>query len=247
MFAPAVGTQTAYDHPSLEALVGESEAVVVGRIASVVIDTPPGKSSKWVDMTVQVDETIKGKKAKTIHIKVQSGWMDDIYVQWQEHKTRLLVLVPYHEADEFRSPTIKSIDEEQVPAEKGRYGMDWTAMYSMDFRLLDTPVLILDAARRFAKKYPREVRIVGVYGYPPLVSPKLHPGGDGNTMQLPNVPEMKTVAKGMVENPERWLKLLPGARDPFARNVPITAEHIHKLGQAILDAIEKATGGGASR
>lgn len=234
----AARAQTGYSHPSLESLVGGSKSVVVGHLLSVgPFDVPAVRGGnpehKGIELTLKVDEQIKGPSAKTIVLKSDFDAQQPEFDEWKTLGTKLLFLIPFESPDEMRYWSVLRLDEKPGPVESKTYGHEWTATFSMDFRLLDAAPLILETARAFAKKHPGEVATIQIEGYPPLSSPKLHPRGDANVMVLPKVPELAQMARQMIDHPEKWLAE-PGRPQ-------IKADYVRSLGKAIQAALAKAS------
>ncbi len=244
LLSTVTNSQVGRTHLSLESLVGDSETVVVGQITQLEFKLPAGKlDNEWAYITLQIDKTIKGKTRKSIQLVSQSIYGKDVYMQWMQFASELIVFVPYREAGEFHDPTIQRLDNTDDGDLKKPYLRKWRAMFSMDFYLLDSRDAILDAAHKFMKKNKGRVAVLQIADCPPIRSHRLQSPGDVNTTHLPNVPEVKNMATEMVEHPERWLDRHSGAFD-FLRNKPMTpVEVVQRLGAGILAAIEKAQDG----
>ena len=240
LLSAVVNHQIGRQYPSLEAMVGSSETVVVGRITSLDFEIPPGKKYRWVTMTVQVDELIKGEQTVTLRLTSQLIYGEEVFRQWQDFETRLLIFIPHQKHGVIRDLTFKRLDDTKDENEEKRHLIDWKAMYSMDFRLLDSRKKILVVARQFMTKYKGQVEVLRVTGYPLVRSPRFPGPADANRMLLPNVPEVKKMAQEMIEQPEIWLERLHGELDSMARLSPITLEKIQALGRRIQAAIDKS-------
>lgn len=232
---PQIGRQ----YLSLEAMVGSSETVVVGRISSVEFKVPNGKQYRWVNMTVQVDEVIKGEKTDTLTFTSQLTHRDEVFTQWREFETKMLIFIQYQEEGIIRDPWFVRLDDTKDEIEDKRHLSDWNALYSMDFRLLDSSKKILTAARKFMKKHKGQVEALRVSGYPLVRSPRFPSQADANRMLLPNVPELKKMAMQMIEHPEIMMKRLRGELDTTVKLAPITLEQIQSTGRRIQAAIDK--------
>lgn len=232
LLAPALNAQIGYTHWSLEAKIGQSETVAVGRMISIKGVSFPGRQ-KALDITVEVDEALKGKTVKTLNLTSPDSFMKDVYGQCKERRSKLLFFVTYKDPDSYLDWTAHRLEEQPEPAVKGYLGsLKWTAMFSMDFRLLDSADLILHAARQFVKKHPGLVAPIVVPRQPLVSSPKLHPPGDANGTVLPDVPDVRKMGREMVERPERWLK---GPKQT-AKIRSQTLEWVRSWGQEIMNA-----------
>lgn len=243
----AARAQVGRTFESLEAMICQSRAVVLGRIVGVA-ESPSSSGESGLEVKVRVYESIKGKLTKVLRLKHQQVFREEMFKRWQSEETKLLFFVFPANPSNLPEFQVHSLSE-RLP--EGRLDDPYiSAMFSMDYRLLDTPELILKAARNFVKRHPGEIKVLSVHSYPPFNSSKFPSRGDGNTTYLPFLPEVKKMADEMVNHPERWVKRFfgPGGYrfDPVygaeLSDPHMKAEAARNLGRSILAAIEEASG-----
>ncbi len=245
LVAGTAGAQSGRTFESLEAMIGQSSTVAVGRIVGLTA-SPWNSGQKGLELTVRVDELIKGEPAKVLHLRHQQAFREELFKQWQTDETKLLFFVQRAASSIVPEFQVHSLAE-RLP--EGKLNDPYiSAMFSMDYRLLDTPELILKAARIFVKTHPGEVKVWEIHSYPPFNSSKFPSRADANVTHLPALPEVKRMASEMVDRPERWVKRFfgPGGYpyDPVygaeLTNDRMKAEAVRNLGRSILAATDEA-------
>lgn len=222
----AADAQIGIHHYTLESLIAPAEYVVLGSIKHVEevapnpdgLDKfrrrePLGNRRMRVKLDIQVNEILKGKPPKELH--VVTDVRREMYRpgQWVDSDDeRLWFIYPLNELERENESSGKlKVDRKwrsySFAGEREKayfYGTQWEPILTIDLKVLKTKEEILRRSREFAAVSPWPQRTTSVNVYRFVVSPT-GSVGDANSLSFPIHRWLEPAALRMIEQPESFL------------------------------------------
>jgi len=219
LFGTPSWAQTGKGFICLEALVGRADVVFTGTILRLDRTQPPKNQYPLFTLTVQVGSVLKGTPGKTVTLQRQFAADDKRWEQWTADHTPMLWLLGPDVDDDIggRDPftgwsTLRL--GVAVPAERFFVRSRALPAFSMYLKVFRTPEEAMARIKAFLKANPKKAEyhhmaVSGDFAYQLMQS-----NGDWNDITLPLVPELETLAKRMIREPEALSPLREHRRIP---------------------------------
>lgn len=186
---------------SLEWIAADSDAIVRGEVTAVASRPGPGQVV-WYDVTVRVDEAVKGAATGTLQVTVRDlGALAP--AAWQQQHRELLLFLVHGARRADDDPAFARVGWTLRRGDGAALRLDGTApdrAYTADFAVLDTRAAVLDATRASAASAARRSFRVDV----PFDAPAFKAlwGGSAVWMYLPVDAHLEQRALGWVASPD---------------------------------------------
>ena len=223
-------------YTSLESKVGEAESVYRGTIIDISrpkgvpisIEASTGHGETF-ELTVKVDETIKGRTAQTLTLGIKTIVPLACYQAYAREKTSFIWFInagdapvewndswvlrgytPKALSSKNTGPATKRFWESQrlgldVPEHLGFSDGDGMSVFTMDFKVLTSEQDIIACARVFAKRHPKVVKSIQ-FEIPQWVGNWCGRPADRNSLYAPVVPELEKVGQWLAVSPSILLE-----------------------------------------
>ncbi len=220
MAAMLLAQPQAYHAPTVEWLVARSDLVMRASVAEVSKEPlPPFRA--WIIVTLKVHESLKGTPPETLQFAEDSDAGDKRYDGWKDSGREFLVFLS-------RNPRYRAGEKEiEARFPFTRYdGSGWTlfrlgpavpqeerwypppsGLFSSTLDVLETPVEILEAARRAVAARRRAVGEVRMHelSLPQRVMEWSGDRADWNFLQVPVDSQLEILARAMIQSPSEVL------------------------------------------
>jgi hypothetical protein len=198
------GAQQGRLFATVEAVVGNSEAVYVGSIKSLRRDpNQPGTAGNLYHIVVSVGETLKGSPCRELTLDLDTFFGDAVLTGWMEQGARFLWLSGVTDQGLTLDLMAKMGMTNTVPPPSVLWFRS-ERIFTMDFRVIATWEALLKEARSFSKKRPKREDLMD-FDIPSSLALMCQYPNAFAIFEIPKTSERESMARDLIVDPAKMI------------------------------------------